>query len=893
MLRKLALSLAVSAALGASQVNALGLGEIQVNSALNEPLDAEIKLTQVRDLSPLQIQPRMASLDEYATSMGSSQARYLRDIQFQVLVSPEGTGRIRLKSTEPVQEPFLNFMVEVNWPSGRLVREYTLLLDPPVFEPSPVRQRLTPASVQPAAAVSQPANPRASVTASNIRTRANSDTQVYVGVNDTLWEIAKKTKPQGISEHQMMLALLRKNPQAFPSGNINNLKAGTVMDIPSLAEAQQLSHREAVAEVARQMQAWRQGRSSTNAPVKAPLDVSKTAEAPADDSKGSSAAAPANEAAEEGKLTIVAPPPESAAPEQVSSATSSVDSDAEQSAAVEPVGEQVISAAAERLEDEVLMAQEKIDRLERDNADLNDKLSSVLEQLESQSRLLELQSQQMSTLQAELSKPRPAPVVPPAQPVQSEATSPSLFENPTVLGGLGAGAIALLGGIWFLLRRKRPEPAAKKELVNVPDDLREREERDAVPDVAAAAVAGGAAVVAADALSGGDEKSDTDFVRPPMDSLAPAEEEVAVEDLEKDLQELDLDMDLDLDDLDQSDLDADAEGVDSSEFDLGLDDEPPMKGLADADEELEDTELAAELETGEAADDVDDLAFTLDNGVEAEEDDTSSELDAMLADRDVDDELDFLLNDSIASDEAESEALDLDVDFNSDSSDTDELDFETLAADVTDPAPVSSTEVEPDADNSLHETVEAAEEVEFEIDPDLEAMLKGGDEPSAVDSGSDDDGLEFDMGFADDSATQSTDTAEDDLDSLLSSFDPEDDVEIDQVSARLTNDEVEEELTANISHDLEMDLDAEVDELLGGTDDDIELEELHNEEQDEVLDKLNLLSDADEIETKLDLARAYIEMEDTEGARDILNEITGEGSDSQREEARKLLETLA
>ncbi len=98
MLRKLALSLAVSAALGVSQAHALGLGEIQVNSALNEPLDAEIKLTQVRDLSPLQIQPRMAAVDDTPVRWrqpGALPARY----QFQVLLTPDGAGSIRLRST--------------------------------------------------------------------------------------------------------------------------------------------------------------------------------------------------------------------------------------------------------------------------------------------------------------------------------------------------------------------------------------------------------------------------------------------------------------------------------------------------------------------------------------------------------------------------------------------------------------------------------------------------------------------------------------------------------------------------------------------------------------------------------------------------------------------------
>ncbi len=889
MLRKLALSLAVSAALGASQVNALGLGEIQVNSALNEPLDAEIKLTQVRDLSPLQIQPRMASLDEYATVSGGGQARYLRDIQFQVLVSPEGTGRIRLKSTEPVQEPFLNFMVEVNWPSGRLVREYTLLLDPPVFEPSPVAQQFTSTQTRTLAPANQLRASRPAAPVSNIRTRANTETQVYVGVNDTLWEIAKRVKQQGVTEHQMMLALLRKNPQAFPTGNINNLKAGTVMDIPSAAEAQQLTHRESVAEVARQMQMWREGRTSTKMPTKAPLDVSKTTgESPTEQAVPAAESAAAT-AAEEGKLTVLAPPEESAEAEQISSATSSVDSDTQDGAAAgEASGEQVISAAAERLEDEVLIAQEKIDRLERDNADLNTKLNSVLEQLESQTRLLELQAQQMSTLQTELSKPQVAPADTP-----TSAEKASLLDNPAMLGGLGAGAIALLGGLWLLLRRKRSGGEGKRELVNVPDDLRAAD-RDAVPDMAsagagmaAAAVAGGAAVMAADEADAAEEvpktADESEFVRPPMESLAPDDGDIAAEDLDQDLQELDLDMDLDLDDLDAPQDDDVLDGIDSAEFDLGLDEEP-MVGLAAAEELAAGAVASDDAESLDVSDEADALAFTLDQPDVEEE---PSELDTMLADQDVDEDLDFLLGDSVTSQDATSddeELLDLDFDLGGDSSVDEALDFASATAS-------SAGEIESELDNSLHETVEAASEVEFEIDPALEAMLQGSDDqPEAVS----DDGLEFDLGFADDAqAADAFGSAEDDLESLLTSFDPELAVESAGQVTAMTSEAAEQELTANISHDLEMDLDSEVDELLGSTDDDIELEEQRNDEQDEVLDRMNLLSDADEIETKLDLARAYIEMEDSEGARDILNEITSEGSNTQREEAQKLLETLA
>lgn len=882
MLRKLALSLAVSAALGVSHANALGLGEIRVNSALNEPLDAEIRLTQVRDLSPLQIQPRMASLDEYAVG-GSALGRYLRDIQFQVLVSPEGSGRILLRSSEPVQEPFLNFMVEVNWPSGRLVREYTLLLDPPVFDAAPA-VRSTPAVSAPAPVTRTPQpefKPAASdASADNIRTRAG-DGQVYVGVNDTLWDLAKQNKPAGVTEHQMMLALMRKNPQAFPSGNINAMKAGVVMDVPSKTEAEMLSHREAVAEVARQMKLWRDGKAGmTRKP--APVDVSKQ---PAQNGEAADNAATADagndantnsndgaaDAGQQGQLTIVAPDEQASESDASAPAGESVDSSTDEGAVAQDA-EQTITDVSSQLENEMLVAQEKIDVLERENADLNDKLNSVLEQLESQTRMLELQSQQMATLQAEMSRQDEA--------AKSQSPLDTVMENPTLLGGIGAGALAILAGLWLALRRRgadKPEKG-KPDLVNVPENLKEREE----PEVPSAAVAAGAAGVAAGAALAADDddsdelpkhaplsdEEDDDFTRPAMQSLAPEEEQA---DLGDDLQSLDLDMDLDLDDLDAQDevddnLSDTVSELDAAEFDLGV--EEPEASEAEVDSEdnaLEfptaDTEEASEP----VADEDDELEFKV-APLSAEED-QDSDLDALLGGDDTADDLDFMLADNDQPTEATDETIEGD----------DEL--EALFGASSEEARVEAAADEVDApaeDSTLHETVEPLADDDYEIDSELDAMLAGaadGDEEDAVDL----------SGFE-------ADSAEDDLDSLLADFDPvSEDDGADELQLR---NPVEEELTSNISHDLEMDLDSEVDEMLNSTDDEIELSEERNDDAVEILDKMNLLSGTDETETKLDLARAYLEMDDREGARDILQEITSEGSQSQREQAQKLLDTL-
>ena len=223
MLRKLALSLAVAGALVSTPANALGLGDIKIKSALNEPLNAEIQLHQIRDLSPLQIQPRMADQDEFALA-GLSQQRGLSDIRFQVKVGPNGRGVILLTSREPVKEPFINFLVEVNWPSGRLVREYTLLLDPPVFDPTPTKRFVEPAvpafvDTRSKPQVEAPLPKPAKAKSSNIRSRVDKKAQVYVDVKDTLWGLAidNRVAPD-VTSYQMMVAMFRKIHRLFLVG---------------------------------------------------------------------------------------------------------------------------------------------------------------------------------------------------------------------------------------------------------------------------------------------------------------------------------------------------------------------------------------------------------------------------------------------------------------------------------------------------------------------------------------------------------------------------------------------------------------------------------------------------------------------------------------------------
>lgn len=139
-LRTLVRAIAAASVLTSGMAHGLGLGEITLKSALNQPLDAEIELLEVRDLGSGEVIPSLASPEEFSKA-GVDRLYYLTDLKFTPVVKPNGKSVIRVTSSKPVQEPYLNFLVQVLWPNGRLLREYTVLLDPPLYPRRP-RQAL-------------------------------------------------------------------------------------------------------------------------------------------------------------------------------------------------------------------------------------------------------------------------------------------------------------------------------------------------------------------------------------------------------------------------------------------------------------------------------------------------------------------------------------------------------------------------------------------------------------------------------------------------------------------------------------------------------------------------------------------------------------------------------
>ncbi len=273
MLRRFTLVVLVTTIGWTGIANALGLGDIRLSSALNEPLEAEITLlsASAEELSSLKVS--LASQQTFER-YGLDRPAFLSDISFDV-----DNGVIKLTSNSAITEPFVTILVEAVWPRGRLLREYTVLLDPPVFRPQ----------AQPAPAPRQQAQDnnrriqRAPQSRPQSRPAPSYDGDSYtVRRSDTLWQIAERVRPASdISINQVMLALYEANPQAF-NGNINLVNAGATLRVPSAEEMYRRNRGDALSEVRRQNQAWRGGRSSSEGTLRL---------VPPDDSSSASAAA--------------------------------------------------------------------------------------------------------------------------------------------------------------------------------------------------------------------------------------------------------------------------------------------------------------------------------------------------------------------------------------------------------------------------------------------------------------------------------------------------------------------------------------------------------------------------------------------------------------------------
>ncbi len=413
-------SLVVAAALvlpwNAGVAHAAGLGKLTILSALGQPLAAEIELVSVQKDEIPSLTARLASPDAFrAANITYSPA--LVGARLSIERRPNGQHYIRVSSSRVVNEPFLDLLVELTWSSGRLVREYTVLIDPPMVASAP--QTAAPAAVTPprgaplappAAAPAPAREPKAAAAPAPVRERpapkvaakpaapapapspagAAAGTGEYaVQKGDTLFKIAANTKPEGVTLEQMLTALYRSNPDAF-QGNMNRLKTGRILTVPDAATATATPQPEAQKEVRVQTSDWNAYRR-------------KLADAPAEATAGE--AKPAG-----GKIT--AAPDDKAAKEPAKDVVRL--SKGEAPGAAGKPGKPV--SAKER----VRMLEEETTAKEKALAEANDRIAQLEKNIGDMQKLLQLKGQPVPPA----AKPDAAKAAPPAPPVVAKAEPP-------------------------------------------------------------------------------------------------------------------------------------------------------------------------------------------------------------------------------------------------------------------------------------------------------------------------------------------------------------------------------------------------------------------------------------------------------------------------------------
>jgi len=403
MNRSLKLSMLIALALGSSQAMAVDLGQIQVKSALGQPLLAEIPLHPDSPAELQNLTVQLASSEEFARA-GIVGGRTSIPLHFSVANAGAGHPVIRITSSTPVDDPFLDLLIEVNGKAGKSVREYAILLDPPgapvaaaaPAAPAPSQQAPHPQAPAAAAVAARPKPAAPAPASAPIQKPKPAATALGNGQygpverGQTLSGIARSVAPAGVDAQQMMLALQQANPDAFYRDNINALKSGSVLRVPTAAEAQAMTIAAAVAEVRRQNSDWRAG---------VPGKPAVVADAAA---RASGSAAPASAPDSGDRLALVP---------------------AKQGGSAGTRGSGAGDKSSASLRQDLLRTQESLASLQQQSADLKNRLKDLADINSKNERLLSLKDNEIAELQAKLAAARKAGGMPSAAPPAAAASS--------------------------------------------------------------------------------------------------------------------------------------------------------------------------------------------------------------------------------------------------------------------------------------------------------------------------------------------------------------------------------------------------------------------------------------------------------------------------------------
>ncbi|MBF8652986.1 FimV family protein [Pseudomonas putida] len=867
-IRKLVLAMAAASALSSGMANALGLGELTLKSAQNQPLEAEIELLDVRDLTAAQLAPSLAPPEEFAKA-GVNFSSALQDLRFTPVINPNGRSVLRVTSSQPMPGPVVKFLVQVMWPQGRLLRDYNVLLDQAKAQgPEAATGNVAAATTGPGSYTTQR--------------------------RDTLWQIAARNA-QGGSIQQTMIAIQALNPDAFIGNNINQLKVGQVLRLPDQQQIQSIAQGEANREVAEQYAAWREGRRL--GPRARQLDATR---------RGAADAAPAA-IAQGDNLRLVSP------------------------------GNQPGAGQAKALNDKLAVAQESLDTSRRDNEELKSRMSDLQSQLDKLQRLIELKNDQLARLEAQgAATPAPAATVPgepgqqapapsqaavpvtdpvptasqptvPDQPVIAPAPSVAPDAQPAaqtssdstlddVLGSrwllwliAGSTVLVLALLLWLLARKRRAQQEAEKHLrmaraleeEQIEGFDPEDDSLDGVEVVSPTVTLSPAAVAASAAAAAASEKPAAQPVREPAADpygplLAQADTCIAEGRLNRatELLEPAVASAPRRDDLRLKLMEVYARQGDQSAFAEQERQLPATAGntaeVASLRERYPAMLALAAAGVGAAA-----LAAKLDEQyVQGLLDDQPGSPHAEPAESDTQ---------AAAGPDAFNDIPTLDTAALDDQALEDNFDLS-----LDDPSPEPATSAADPADEALS----AGGQMQDPADADFETLLA----QASAEAQPAQDLSDFDLDIGEPEGAGGRDDAAPSAVDPVPAFDPATDFDLPaDFDLSLQDDSPGAQQFASELDDVNAELDKLSQSLESPSlEPHFTAEDAAAQPELEPIDDLDFdfFSGADEVATKLDLARAYIDMGDHQGARDILDEVVKDGDERQREEAEDMLSRL-
>ncbi|WP_299876179.1 FimV/HubP family polar landmark protein [uncultured Cocleimonas sp.] len=981
-MNKKALSLAICMAMAIPTAsNALSLGEIESKSSLNQPFQGKINLLSTSVAEAKSLRVRVASPDVF-NRVGIDRPAFLNSIRFKTTVQ-NGRPVILVSSNQPINEPFLNFLLEVSWPNGQLLKEYTVLLDPPVLmrpntaiasnnagvraEPR-AQGRITRPAVQPRrvqqqprrvvrAAAPAPANrvPLRRPAAAPARVAQAPQIRNYrVRRGDTLSKIAGKLGYQGVRKEQMMVALFEKNRRAFSQGNMNNLKSGVLMARPSIQEARSTTIRTAKSQIVAQARSWKAARaeqvakakgSSKTANQSARLEVMGKNNNAAGSATGSGDGSVAGLNKQLAMLTesLTSKQNEN---EELKSRVSELESLLRKKNRLITLKSEQLAGLQANLNGEpapVQSTEQTVDAAVENNNETASENSSETPQPVVENQGTDIQEQVAGSLANEngeiIRTPDPAvvantPVVvepvaakeKPTPPFKNEAAEESAFDimsiisSPVALGVGGGSLLALLGGLAYIRRRKSKGEDVEDFSSMIDDGLHGDQIDDFANDEATFVDDNEMIEESEFAMSEADIDAHTDVEESHPEPVS-AETDNELDDL---IQEADVYIVYGLHDQAESEIKraitsypnnaalhakllenykaaGEKESFEEATkvfMDLEADDKQNYwdeicewgKALL-PDSKLYDASSLPKMASAAAG-----VAMVAGTAV-ASAGDKAEEVVSEMADALSDDDLieDTILDESEKlSFDAEMSELDdlgdLDDDLGSDIDDLEDFDLDDILGEDDNIDPIAEIDDLEDFETDIIDiadtnVIDLDDDFSIDIDDAMDDITDKADNApdSVLDIAADkSDVLEFSMD-------------DDSLDKLL------DEEDFSEVSLEEGLDMAESHDLANLNLELDSD---DFDKIMPG---DHAYKAVASETLDSKLDDDNLLADFDDnlsfldldsgsevieetqVETKIDLAKAYIDMGDIEGARSTLEEVMEEGSDEQKRQAEELL----